>query len=284
MSKKRKVVGFYTDEQKRIRPLTEFFDTKEQQQLQERKEELKQKIEEKESENAPWMRKNPFTKEQVEMYNYFSYFDSDINNFFNATVEATEQKIREKLAYYGVNKLTPEIEKALYYYRKALYESYLEEARARSVAPSIIVVGRTNYRGDFKRAERIREKAQEKIEAAKKHLENAVNEAIKGKMPPSEKTGIKIGQLSGVKLKKDLGAERVIKNFHYKHKDGTETFQYIIVYRPRKWYVVGGDVASDGTVYRLSAGSYSGAPESISANSYDELIQKLKHIIANAKK
>lgn len=281
MMAKKVVKGFYTDELKRIRPLTEYFGNGSQK-LEERKEELKQKVEEKKDE--PWMDKNPFTKEEVERYNYFSHFDVDINRTFNLQIEAIEHDIRERLKYYGIDAPTPEIRSALNAYRKALYEYYLEEMRAREAAPPWHIVGPSKYPTNrIPKAERIRENARERLASAKCNLEKAVNEAVKGKVPPSEKTKISLNQIDSKKLKKELGAASVLKNFHYKYKDGRGSFQYIVKTDNNKWYILAANHAPDGTLYDVKIGDYGygGRLEHLDNVSYQDLIQKMKELMQN---
>jgi hypothetical protein len=226
-----------------------------------------------------WMKSSPFSRDEVEAFNTFSHFYVDINKEFNDTVEHKEDEIRNILNRYGVKQFTNEIKTALYYYRKALYQYYLDESRARSVAPPISVVGPTKYRGNVKLAESIHEKALQKIRIAEDYLNKAVNRAIAGRIPEGVKTNILFSEISGAKLKKDLNLKNAIKGFHNKHRDGSGNFGFVLITKDDKHYQVAGDYATDGTVYNLVAGTYGGGLDKVEAKSYDELINKLKNIV-----
>lgn len=129
-----------------------------------------------------WMRDSPFTKEEVEAYNRYTHFPSKINEEFDRQIHSKEKKIRDELAEYGVHELTEALETALNYYRKAVYNYYLEESRARSIAPPMSVVGPSKYPVHrIPQAEKISRKALSQIELAEKYIDRGVSAAIKGK-------------------------------------------------------------------------------------------------------
>lgn len=123
------------------------------------------------NENAIFMRESPFTPLDIQKYNSFSWYDTDINKEFNASVNKAESEVNK---YYPEDK--PEsVSIALYYLRKALYEYYLENARAKHVNPGAFFVGPSNYRGNPDKARRIEQKASEKLDTAYEYLRKAIN-------------------------------------------------------------------------------------------------------------
>jgi tetratricopeptide (TPR) repeat protein len=231
--------------------------------------------------SAPWMRDNPFTKEDVERFNAFSHVDLDINREFNAKVTHKEAAVKAKLAEYGIYEIPNDVKKALYYYRKALYDFYMDEARARAIAPPVSVVGAYKYRGNVEKAERIVDRALERIEIAEKYLDRAVNRNIKGKVRVSVKaaasrTRLNRDHLAGVNLKKDLGLERALTSSHYKYKNGTGTVLMILKKKDGATYQLWYDYYGNGAVYDVKFGKYGGGLESIRADSYEELLTQIR--------
>jgi hypothetical protein len=119
--------------------------------------------------SSAYMKNSPYTKEQVRWYNNYSFYDVDINKEFNDTVNFMEAKVRKQYP----NGVPPEVLKALARYRKAIYDSYLAESKARSTAPSQMVVGPAGYKNfdrKFGRANNIRQKALDDVHNAEKEL------------------------------------------------------------------------------------------------------------------
>lgn len=129
-----------------------------------------------------WMQDSPFTNEEKEAYNRYTHFPADINKRFKEMVLAEETCIKNRLAEYGIDKPTDRLTTAVYYYRKAVYHYFLEEIRARTMAPPAYVVGPAKYQTHkLPKAEKIREKSLYPIKLAEKYIERGINEAIKGK-------------------------------------------------------------------------------------------------------
>lgn len=92
---------------------------------------------------------------------------------------------------------------------------------------------------------------------------------------------ISISELTGHRLKKDLGAERCIKRYHNKHVDGSGNFGFTIV-KNRVWFTLDGDYGSDGAAYRLhySTFGYTGDPfRGFAGASYEEFAKELSSYI-----
>jgi hypothetical protein len=100
---------------------------------------------------------------------------------------------------------------------------------------------------------------------------------------------VRVGELTGSKLKKDLGAIRAIKRYHNKHRDGSGNFGFTIVkhdpalentyHEGERWFNVNGDYAGNGCVVRLDAGLFSQAPsriESGALETYKSIIEAIK--------
>ncbi len=135
-----------------------------------------------------YMKSSPFTNQQISMYNNYSFYDVDINKEFNNSVNRMEATIRKHYPK-GV---PAEVLKALARYRKAVYESYLAESRARFTAPSQAVVGPAGYKNFDKkraRADSIRQESLNNVHYAEKQIDLAIKrvntkdttENIKGK-------------------------------------------------------------------------------------------------------
>jgi len=308
-SPQRRLVGFYTDGEGRIRPITKALDIHRNRSpvAQRTDEAIKAKLAKsyeewakqpnrrdlrgvdypeeerrKEEKKEPWMTDDPFTKDEVEWYNHFSHFYVDINKQFRQQVEAKEGETYRRLAEYGIYETPSDVKKALYYYRKALYQYYLDESRARAKAPPVMVVGASKYYqyARPKQAERIREKAVERVKLAEKYLNRAIKRNIKGKLPTSTKkaiakSGLKRSDFRGTKLKKDLGLKRALQSYHYKYSDGTGAVMMVLVKDEYDWYKLGYKYKGD-KVYDVEFGTYAGALEPLSVNSYKEMISKIK--------
>jgi len=95
--------------------------------------------------------------------------------------------------------------------------------------------------------------------------------------------------LKGTKLKKDLGAFRVVKSYHNKQKLGTGNFGFVVVYKnnhPKPldefWFRLDGSYSSSGKLSDLSFGSYGGGSSSgIQDLTYTELISHMKRFVKN---
>lgn len=120
--------------------------------------------------NAVFMKESPFTSIEVQKYNSFSWYDADINKEFNESIANAESEVNK---HYPEDK--PEsVSIALYYLRKALYEYYLENARAKHVNPGAFFVGPSNYKGNPDKARKIDQKASEKLATAYEYLRKAI--------------------------------------------------------------------------------------------------------------
>jgi hypothetical protein len=129
----------------------------------------------------PYESDNPFTPEQVQAYNRWSHFEADINKEFNQDVHQVENNALGELDEYGITENPEELITAFRYYRKAVYNYFLDDSRARGIAPPVSVVGPANYSGNVGRADKIRENASASLDLARKYIDRAVGHAIKGK-------------------------------------------------------------------------------------------------------
>jgi len=161
------------------------------------------------------MKDEPFTKDEVDSFNRYTHFPVDINKEFSETVKAKEEEIRNELAHYGIKEMSEKLKTAIYYYRKAIYNGYLDRAKARSIAPPVSVVGPSKYSGNVQRAMKIEEKIRKRIETAEKYIRKAIVEAIKYKLPLEKiekwlplakkaKSKIAFGKLYATKVKDDI--------------------------------------------------------------------------------
>lgn len=119
------------------------------------------------------MQNSPFTSIQKQAYNSYSFYDVDINKEFNNTAKRMYEYVRTKYT----DQIPPEVLKAVARYRKAVYESYLDEGRARATAPSMMVVGPAGYKNfdrKIARANAIRDKSTNNIKYAEKQIDLAI--------------------------------------------------------------------------------------------------------------
>ena len=169
--------------------------------------------------DAPWTKDEPFTKEQIEGFNIFTHFPTDINKEFKERVKAKESEVANRLKEHGITDIPEDVKRSLWYYRKALYEYYLDESRARATAPPVSVIGPAAYPVHrIPKADRIREKGRERIEIAERYLNRAIKRHIKGKLETTTiqrwlplakkaKNRIEFGKLYTEEIKKEAQKE-----------------------------------------------------------------------------
>lgn len=145
--------------------------------------------------NGPYMGTSPFTAIQIQAYNRYSHFDVNINNGFNSSIERAENKVKNK--YPDLDQAPENVRLSLAYYRKALYEWYLEHTRASHAAPNWFVVGPANYRGNLQKAHKIEDKANERLKTAEKWIDKALMRSRKAENREATKNenNIKVGDV-----------------------------------------------------------------------------------------
>lgn len=117
---------------------------------------------------------NAFTPEQVDDYNRYTHYPQDINKEYAENMGRVIDETRAKLKNYGIEKIPGEVQTALDRYARALKENYLATAKSRAVAPSPMVVGRSNYKGNRKKAHAIEQKAINAMDKAQSDLAAAI--------------------------------------------------------------------------------------------------------------
>ncbi len=123
-----------------------------------------------------------------------SFYDADINKDFNNEVARVEKLIKSKFP----GGAPAEVLQAVDRYRRYIYESYLNESKARMTAPSQAIVGPAGYKNFDKkraRADNIRDKSRENLDYAKKQLDLAIRRSnVKvGVEKISQKYGVRVG-------------------------------------------------------------------------------------------
>ncbi|MBA7637056.1 hypothetical protein ES703_44688 [subsurface metagenome] len=164
--------------------------------------------------SEPFTRDAPFTKEQVEDFNRYTHFPSDINKEFREDVTAVEKEAVDTLKKHGITTIPPDVKTSLWYYRKAVYNYYLESSRARSIAPPVSVVGASKYpHHRIPRSEKIRERALDQVETSKTYLRRALGRHTKGKLETSKiEKWLPLAQEAGSRVKfGKLYAEQIRK-------------------------------------------------------------------------
>lgn len=67
---------------------------------------------------------------------------------------------------------------------------------------------------------------------------------------------INIDNLNGTKLKNILGAKRVRKIYHNKHRSGSGNFGYVVIFYPDDWFRFDGSYSSSGYILDLRVSTY----------------------------
>ena len=87
---------------------------------------------------------------------------------------------------------------------------------------------------------------------------------------------MQIDELKGHKIKKDIEAETVRKEYHNKHKDGSGNFGFSIKYPENNTlYRLDGEYNRDGRIYYLDYGKYSGVGTKINCDTYESMIRDI---------
>jgi hypothetical protein len=95
-------------------------------------------------------------------------------------------------------------------------------------------------------------------------------------------TQIKINELKGTRLKRDLGLLRAIKSYQNKHKDKSGNFGFVLVFEKDKkevWFRLDGDYNKNQEIINLKADFYGGYIEE-----HEEEYKKIFSYIENLKK
>lgn len=129
--------------------------------------------------NQPYMQLSPISPELQRRFENTTFSPYDMNKEFNESVEAKEQETMNQLKKYRVSEMPEDIQTALAYYRKALYEFLVTKAN-QIPGPMITGPSKYNYQKLEKSLKR-EDKALESVDTAKDYLRKAVNRAIKGR-------------------------------------------------------------------------------------------------------
>ena len=95
---------------------------------------------------------------------------------------------------------------------------------------------------------------------------------------------MKISELKGSRIKRDIKAETVRKEYHNKHKDGSGNFGFSIRFNNGNLYRLDGNYNKDGNIYSLDYGKYSGIGMEIKYDNYENMICDINYLsIKNTK-
>lgn len=86
---------------------------------------------------------------------------------------------------------------------------------------------------------------------------------------------MQIDELKGSKIKKDIEAKTVRKEYHNKHKDGSGNFGFVMKFPNGNLYRLDGNYNKDGKVYYLDYGKYSGIGIKINCDTYENVIRDI---------
>jgi hypothetical protein len=129
--------------------------------------------------NEIYMQSSPISKELQHRFEQTTFSPYDLNKEFNSSVQNMEDEALEKLKANRVTDVPEDVQTALAYYRKALYQYYTTKANQ---VPGPMVTGPSNYNYNKLNKSNAREdKAIESLDTAKEYIRKAVNRAIKVK-------------------------------------------------------------------------------------------------------
>jgi hypothetical protein len=129
--------------------------------------------------NEIYMQSSPISKELQHRFEQTTFYPYDMNKEFNESVEAKETEAINKLKAYGYKEIPEDVQTALAYYRKSLYDFLVTKA---SQVPGPMITGPSKYNYNKLDKSIAREdKALQSIETAKDYLEKAVKRNTKGK-------------------------------------------------------------------------------------------------------
>ena len=129
--------------------------------------------------NEIYMQSSPISKELQHRFEQTTFYPYDMNKEFNESVEARETEAINKLKNYGYREIPEDVQTALAYYRKSLYDFLVTKA-IQVPGPMITGPSKYNYKKLDKSIAR-EDKAFQSVEIAKEYLEKAVKRNTKGK-------------------------------------------------------------------------------------------------------
>ena len=128
-----------------------------------------------------WQEKEPFTKEQNALEDSLTWIfkigddRNRLNTNFDNYINIKEEKIKASLNLQKIEDAPEDVLNAYDRYRKAVYNKILSDLNANRIAPSTVITGGSNYRGNMPKRERIERNAYERFQ----RVNNAVDKVIK---------------------------------------------------------------------------------------------------------
>ncbi len=130
-----------------------------------------------------WMQEKPFSKNDTDDYNRFTYYPSkDINIIFHGTVQAKLDEVNRRMKEYELKEIPADVQTALMWYRRRAYEMLKREIYSRNNAPGSFMVGASNY--NVRKHNRVKdgdERYRTNLEKAGAKLDTAVRKMLKTK-------------------------------------------------------------------------------------------------------
>jgi len=129
--------------------------------------------------NEIYMQSSPITKELQRRFDSTTFSPYDLNKDFNDSVANRENEVSEKLSKYGITEIPADIQTALAYYRKSLYEFLVTKANQ---VPGPMVTGPSKY--NYRKLEKSiarEDKAIDSVSIAKEYLRKALDRNTKGR-------------------------------------------------------------------------------------------------------
>lgn len=129
--------------------------------------------------DQPYMKSSPISAVLQRRFEYTTFSPYDLNKEFNESVEAKEKETIDKLKVFRLTEIPEDVQKALAYYRKAVYEFLVTKANQ---VPGPMVTGPSKY--NYQKLEKSlkrEDKALKSVDTAKEYLRKAINRNITGK-------------------------------------------------------------------------------------------------------
>ena len=133
-------------------------------------------------EGSVWQKDAPFTKAQNDSFYNSTWIFSQtkdpenvLNIRFKEHTKSKEDEIKNRLKIEKIEDAPEDVQNAYDKYRKEAYNYYLVQMRAYEVAPSTVITGSSGYKGNIKKANNMRERAQEKLNNANNTVDKIIN-------------------------------------------------------------------------------------------------------------
>ena len=129
-----------------------------------------------------WQKENPFTDKQNALEDSLTWIfkigddRNRLNTNFQNYVKSKENEITARLRLNKIEDAHPDVLDAVDRYRKEVYNKILSDLNANRIAPSTVITGGSNYRGNMPKRERIERNAYERFKKVDKAVDKVVRQ------------------------------------------------------------------------------------------------------------